>query len=98
MNTEELSKHLEAGDVRMIDIRESEELKEVPPIQGSEHIPMGRFFIEAGKGNISKDEKIVLICKSGGRCEVLKNEFCEKGFDVDYLEGGIGSWLNQDSK
>lgn len=96
MDASELKQKLEAGeqDFRLIDIREEEELSHEPLIKGAEHIPMGKFFTEVAKGSIPKEEKTVLVCKSGGRCGVVSRELKEKGYDIEILEGGIEAYRN----
>lgn len=93
MKKAELKKKIEEGSVpKLIDIREKEEYNEGEKMEGTENIPMGQMFVEAKKGNLSKDEETLLICKSGGRCEIVARELSGKGFNIDYLEGGIEEW------
>lgn len=77
----------------MLDVREQDEAeKSGVKIEGSQNIPMGRVFIEVGKDSLPKDKKIITICKTGGRCEIVARELKQKGYDVEYLEGGIEAW------
>lgn len=87
---ERLAKH-EATFV--LDVREAEEVAASPdPIPGATNMPMGKVFVEASKGTLPKEEKIVAICKAGARCEIVARELKNKGYDIDYLEGGIDAW------
>ena len=61
-------------------------------IPGAENIPMGQVFVEVGKGTIAKDEKTVVVCAKGGRCEIVAEELREKGFNIEHLEGGLEAW------
>ncbi len=79
-------------DVILLDVREAEEFAVGDAIPGSQSMPMGKVFVEAGKGNLPKDKKIVTICKSGTRCEIVARELKAKGFDIEYLEGGVQGW------
>ncbi len=92
MTKQELTQNLGNEGVYLIDIREAEELEQEPMIDGAVHIPMGKVFTEAFKGNIPKDKKVISVCKTGGRCRVLTNHLKEKGFDADFLEGGLNAW------
>jgi len=92
MTKEELKEVMSNDDIYVIDIRESDELEAETGLEGSVHIPMGKVFTEAFKGNIPKDKKVISICKTGGRCRVLTGHLKEKGFDADFLEGGLNAW------
>jgi len=89
MTKEELKKIKGSDDVMVLDIREAEELEAEPPVGGAVHMPMGKVFTEAAKGNIPKDKKVISICKTGGRCQVLTDALKERGFNADYVEGGL---------
>ena len=97
MTKEELQAMLEDENLFLMDIREADELEAEEGIGGAKHIPMGKVFTEAFKGNIPKDKKVVSICKTGGRCRVLTNHLKERGFDADFLEGGLNAWKGAES-
>ncbi|MDP2696135.1 MAG: rhodanese-like domain-containing protein, partial [bacterium] len=92
----ELREKIQSGeDVLLLDVREEDEVKASgEKIEGSKNIPMGKVFTEAAKGNLPKDKKIITICKTGGRCEIVARELKQKGFDIEHLEGGIDDWKN----
>lgn len=94
MNVQELKELLEHGeDVVLLDIREGEEINHAnDKIAGAENVPMGKVFVKSAKDELPKDKKIVTICKSGGRCEIVARELQQKGYDIEYLEGGIEEW------
>ena len=92
MEKQEMEKLINHGeDVMLVDIREPEEYSDGLSAGKCINIPMGKMFTEAGKGNLPKDKKIILVCKSGGRCKVVTQELKERGYDIDYLEGGVSS-------
>ncbi len=92
MKTEELKKKLEnKEDVLLLDVREKDEYERSVGIEGAENVPMGKVFVMANKGELPKNKKIVTICKTGGRCEIVARELKQKGFDIEHLEGGIES-------
>lgn len=93
MKKEKLKENLKKGEkIRILDVREKEEYEQGDKIEGSENMPMGKVFVEASKGNLPKDEKIITVCKTGGRCEIVARELKKKGYNIDYLEGGIEEW------
>ncbi|MDP3999198.1 MAG: rhodanese-like domain-containing protein [bacterium] len=94
MKTSELKEKIKKGeDVILLDVREKEEVEAGGDmIEGAKNIPMGKVFTEAAKGNLPKDKKIITICKTGGRCEIVARELKQKGFDIEHLEGGIEEW------
>lgn len=97
MKADELKKRLETGDGEslLIDVREAEEFVPEEAIPGSQNMPMGKVFTEAKKGTLPKDKKIITICKTGGRCEIVARELKQKGFDIESLEGGLEAWGSQ---
>ena len=99
MKVSELQEKLTSGEeVLLLDVREQDEAQESgEAIEGSQNMPMGKVFLEAARGNLPKDKKIVAVCKTGGRCEVVARELKQKGYDIDYLEGGIEEWKKEHS-
>ena len=73
----------------MLDIRESEELLIEDTIPGANNVPMGKVFTDAMQGNLPKDTKIVVFCRTGGRAAVVERELRERGYDIYGLEGGL---------
>ena len=72
-----------------LDIREAEELLIEDTIPGAKNVPMGKVFTEAIQGNLPKDTKIVVFCRTGGRAAVVERELRERGYDMHGLEGGL---------
>lgn len=93
MNPKDLRQKIDTGeDVVLLDVREADEYAAGDALQGAQNMPMGKVFTEAKKGNLPKDKKIVTICKTGGRCEIVARELKQQGYDIEYLEGGIEGW------
>lgn len=93
MKIHELQERQTRGEnLLLLDIREPAELSEIPMMENAHHMPMGKVFTEAAQGHLPKDKKIVTICKTGGRCEIVARELSEKGYDIDVLEGGMQAW------
>lgn len=94
MKAHDLKQKLDAGeDMVVLDVREADEFGTGDDaITGAQNMPMGKVFTEAAKGNLPKDKKIVTVCKSGSRCEIVARELKEKGYDIEHLEGGLSAW------
>ncbi len=96
MKPTDLKEKMNQGqDVLLLDVREQDEFQSGDTVEGAQNMPMGRVFLEASKGALPKDKKIVTICKAGTRCAIVARELKEKGYDIDYLEGGIDAWKQQ---
>jgi len=94
MKTGELKHKISAQeDLIILDVREKEEFESSEdPIPGAQNMPMGKVFVEAAQGHLPKDKKIVTVCKSGVRCEIVARELKDKGYDIEELEGGMNAW------
>lgn len=95
MKSDELKKQIEENDLMLLDVREADEFTASESVPGAQNMPMGKVFVEAKKGNLPKDKKIVTICRSGGRCEIVARELSQKGFDIEALEGGFEAWKRE---
>ncbi len=86
----ELKAMMDSGeDIQVIDVREQNEY-EFCNI-GAEHIPMGEIIQKADQ--LSKDKKVIIHCKSGGRSGNVVNALTARGFNnVANLQGGILAW------
>lgn len=90
MDIKELKDRIEKHEkLLLLDVREAEEVAQGDEMPGAINMPMGKVFVEAAKGTLPKDEKIVAVCKSGVRCEIVARELEKKGYDIEYLEGGL---------
>ncbi|MCL4403808.1 rhodanese-like domain-containing protein [Patescibacteria group bacterium] len=95
MRAEDLKRRLASGEeIDLIDVREKEEYEKGPHIPGTRNVPMGQVFLDAHEGTLPKGKKIVTICRTGGRCEIVARELKQKGYDIEHLEGGIDAWQN----
>ncbi len=89
MTSNELIALQKAGEVMVVDIREPMELAMEPALPGSVNIPISQLVAAEAAGALSKDKKIVTICASGSRCVPVTEFLKQKGYQVDYLEGGL---------
>lgn len=83
----------EGADFQLIDVRETNEA-EIAEI-GGELIPMGE--IPANVGRISKEKKVIIHCRSGGRSgNIVRYLEQNHGFENLYnLKGGILAWADE---
>src|SRR5574338_1364935 len=95
----EVKSELSKGNATLIDIRESEELKENGKIPGSVHAPrdMLEFYADASlpyhRPEFDKNKKIILHCASGGRSALAAATLKQMGYEnVAHLDGGIKAW------
>ncbi|WP_066757270.1 rhodanese-like domain-containing protein [Crocinitomix algicola] len=77
-----------------VDVREPFEIDEVAyDIPGQIQIPLGELPNRIGE--LPKDKRLIIGCRSGGRsmnaCQFLKMQGFE---DVNNLQGGIMNWVD----
>lgn len=99
LTPQQVEKELINGNATLIDIRESEELKENGKIPGSVHAPRGmlEFYADASlpyhRPEFDKNKKIILHCASGGRSALAAATLKQMGYEnVAHLDGGIKAW------
>lgn len=83
----------------LIDIRESEELKQNGKISGSVHAPRGmiEFYADSTlpyhKPEFDKEKRIILQCASGGRSALAALTLKQMGYtNIAHLDGGLKAW------
>jgi adenylyltransferase/sulfurtransferase len=94
MTVHELKNRIDQGKKPLLlDVREEHELN-IAQLDFDHHIPLGDLPDDYEK--LSRDEELVVYCRSGGRsmkaCELLE----KKGFtDVTNLTGGVLAWADE---
>ena len=95
----QVKEEMDNGNVTIIDIRESEELKQNGTIPGSVHAPRGmlEFYADPSlpyhKPEFNKDNRIILHCASGGRSALAATTLKEMGYqNIGHLDGGLKAW------
>jgi len=79
------------GQVRVIDVRQPEELKELAPMPASELVPLDALEAEASMWDGAAP--LVLVCRSGGRSDRAAQLLEGAGFErVASLAGGLIAW------
>ncbi len=99
LTPEQVKEELSKGNVTIIDIRESEELKQNGKIAGSVHAPRGmlEFYADPSlpyhKPEFDKDKRIILHCASGGRSSLATSTLKQMRYNnVAHMDGGIKAW------
>jgi rhodanese-related sulfurtransferase len=99
LTPEQVKEELAKGNATLVDIRESEELKQDGKIPGSVHAPRGmlEFYADSSlpyhKAEFDKEKRIILHCASGGRSALAVKTLEQMGYGkVAHLDGGIKAW------
>ena len=99
LSADQMNEEWQNSNVTLIDIRESEELKQNGRIAGAVHAPRGmlEFYADASlpyhKPEFDKNKRIILHCASGGRSALAVTTLKQMGFEnVAHLDGGIKAW------
>ena len=81
---------LEAGEARMVDIRQPSEWEE-GRIPGADLIPLEQLPARAAE--IEDDRPIIFMCRSGNRSAMATEAFVASGRSAFNLAGGIEAWV-----
>lgn len=99
LTPEQVKDELSKGNATLIDIRESEELKENGQIPGSVHAPRGmlEFYADPSqpyhKPAFDPEKRIILHCAGGGRSALAVQTLKQMGYqNIAHLDGGIKAW------
>lgn len=97
VSLEELTKKLEGEEeIRVLDVRESAEYA-FGHIPGAVHIPLGE--LEERFDELSKDEEIHVVCRTGNRSDFAAQKLSEKGFSkVKNVVPGMKEWTGPTNK
>ena len=80
---------IEAGDVQLVDVRESYEV-EAGRIDGSRHIELERLASQAE--TIDRAKPVLFYCRLGARSGMAANAFRRAGYEAYSLTGGLSAW------
>lgn len=103
VDNQQLKTMLDEG-VTIIDIRRPEEWKQTGVVKGSQRLTSfdkgGRLmpgFLPAFTRNISKDQPVILICRTGNRTRALSAHLSrELGYTNIYnVKNGITQWIRE---
>jgi hydroxyacylglutathione hydrolase len=89
---EELEQLLEAGEVELLDVRETDE-RDVGFIPGSVHLPYRTVRQAAENGLCGNGRPLVTICETGPRAAIAASVLRAAGLDArPVLDGGVATW------
>ena len=99
LTPEQLHEEISKGNITLVDLRESDELKQNGKIAGSVHAPRGmlEFYADPSlsyhKPEFDKTNRIVLHCASGGRSALAATTLKQMGYEnIAHLDGGLKAW------
>lgn len=94
ITVEELEQKLQQQPgIKLVDVREPSEY-EIAHIEGSQLVPLGELISRIDE--LSRDQEIALLCRSGGRSAQALLSLREAGFSKLYnVEGGILAWIER---
>ena len=102
LTPKQVKDELSKPNVVLIDIRESEELKQKGKIEGAVHAPRGmlEFYADSTlsyhKPEFDKSNRLILQCASGGRSALAVKRLKEMGYEnVAHLDGGLNAWMEE---
>jgi len=74
----------------IVDVREQDEFAE-GHIENSYNVPLSQLQNKKFDP-LTKEEKYIIICRSGNRSQTASNILIENGFEIVNVEKGITSW------
>lgn len=99
LSPDQVKEELSKGKATLIDIRESEELKQNGRIEGAAHAPRGMLEFYADESlpyhrpEFDKNKRIILHCASGGRSALAAATLKGMGYtNVAHMDGGLKAW------
>jgi len=84
-----LAEKLKVGGLRVIDVRDPDEYR-AGHIPGAELITMATIPLRISE--LPRDEKLFVVCESGGRSWQVCAYLDRHGYQVVNVEGGTGMW------
>ncbi len=90
INTDEAKKILSEENCVLLDVRTEEEYS-LDKINPSVHLDLFDDF-EKKIGNLDKEKKYLVLCRSGNRSRVATSILRDEGFEAYNVEGGILDW------
>jgi rhodanese-related sulfurtransferase len=75
----------------LLDVREQEEW-DAGHLAGAQFIPLGE--LTARIGELPRDGRILVICRTGARSDRAAEFLVGQGFDAVNVDGGLRAWAN----
>jgi len=99
LTPDQVSEELSNNNATLIDLRESEELKQSGRIANSIHAPRGmaEFYADPTtpyyRPEFDKNKRLIFHCAGGGRSALTVATLKEMGYkNIAHLDGGIKAW------
>ena len=93
ITTTEVQQAIESGAaLKLIDVREVEEV-EAGHIPGITNIPLSE--LELRMPELDKNEKYIVVCRSGNRSGMATQLLESQGFDATNMVGGMLEWQGE---
>ncbi|SOC37987.1 rhodanese-like domain-containing protein [Salinicoccus kekensis] len=89
VHVSEINDLIKNDDAVLIDVRETDELKETGYVPGAIHLPMSTLSIEDETLKEHKGDTLYIMCRSGKRSENVQHALIDQGYDAVNVEGGI---------
>ena len=94
------------NNCNLIDIRETNELKNNGSVDGAVHVPRGMLEIYLDpnsvffqNGQLNQDKEFVLFCAGGVRSALAAKSLQDMGYEkISHIQGGFGSISNSNFK
>lgn len=94
INTVKANEIYTSGEALFLDVREVDEWNQFH-IPGATLIPLGELPNRLSE--LSKDQQIVVYCRSGNRSQSGRDILLDAGFtNVTSMDGGINEWYQRD--
>ncbi len=87
MTPEDFSKR--RAEFHLLDVREDDEWQ-AGHIDGAQHVPLGQLGERLGE--LPTGQRIVAVCRSGGRSGSAVRGLRQLGYDAENLDGGVTAW------
>jgi len=81
-----------AGEIDLVDVRESYE-REAGRIADTRHVQFAQLSKQAE--TVDRERPVIFYCRSGGRSAVATQAFRASGYDAYNMAGGLLAWVEK---
>ncbi|PTE13772.1 rhodanese-like domain-containing protein [Pseudogemmobacter blasticus] len=93
----EIAAAVARGEMVLVDVRETAELRGSGKAKGALHVPLGLLALKADPqapdAVMAPGKPVVLYCASGGRSGMAAQTLRRMGYDPVWNLGGFGDWV-----
>lgn len=90
INIKEIETVLTKEGKVVIDVRETDELKETGFLPGAVHYPLSTFNLD--ELTLDKSKEYYLVCKAGARSKRVQEHMIAHGYQANNVEGGMSEY------